>query len=191
MTSPKKSPAWSLRYLFPTRNGGIILSLKWWPRGVIWGIQVKEGKWAQETSRKYPIIKSNWIGAILLPTNHEFCESLARLLKIVSVFRTASVQGVARLKMGFESIFNGARPNFFLKLFVSAMERERSDFFDKTLLFVVVIASSSFPSFSFPKRRLILSLKSLQEEAFRRRRRWLIFVGKNWSKTKNTSLTYE
>jgi len=30
---------------------------------------------------------------------------MARLLKIVGVFRTASVQGVARLKMGFESIF--------------------------------------------------------------------------------------
>jgi hypothetical protein len=49
------------------------------------------------------------------------------------------------------------------------MERERSDFFDKTLVFVVIIASSSFPSFSFPERRLILSLKSQQEEAFRRR----------------------
>jgi hypothetical protein len=50
------------------------------------------------------------------------------------------------------------------------MERERSDFFEETLVFVVVvIASSSFPSFSFPERRLILSLKSQEEEAFRRR----------------------
>jgi hypothetical protein len=72
---------------------------------VIWGIQVKEGKWPQERLRKYPRIKSNWIGAILLPTNHEFCKSLVRLLKIESVFRTASVQGEARLEMGFESIF--------------------------------------------------------------------------------------